>query len=169
MGVLGFTFCLFVCFSGNRDSSVLKAPDCYRKVTSSNPDRRGRRIFLSRVNFAFWLLFGVRATPVLPQGHVKDLCHSAKSAGSRLHLNTHTPLTKQSRSGLTMPLPGIVWEPIRKRAHTYPVREHLVTVVSARWATVDWSWHKECQLVCSSKSPLQKKKKKIAVGGGGGG
>ena len=28
-------------------------------------------------------------------------------------------------------------------AHTQLVREHLATVVSARWATVNWSWHKE--------------------------
>ena len=34
------------------------------------------------------------------QWHVKDPSHSAKSAGGRLHLNTHTPLTQQS--GLTM-------------------------------------------------------------------
>ena len=31
-------------------------------------------------------------------------CHSAKSAGGRLLLKTHTPLTHQSQSGLTMPL-----------------------------------------------------------------
>ena len=36
------------------------------------------------------LLSGVRSTPVLPQWHVKDPGHSAKSAGGRLHLNTHT-------------------------------------------------------------------------------
>ena len=42
--------------------------------------------------------------PVLLQWHVKDLGHSAKSAGGMLHLNTHTPLTQRSRSGLTMPL-----------------------------------------------------------------
>ena len=30
--------------------------------------------------------------------------HSAKSAGGRLHLITHTPLTQRCRSGLTMPL-----------------------------------------------------------------
>ena len=35
--------------------------------------------------------FGVRSTPVLPQLHVKDPGHSAKSAGGRLQLNTHTP------------------------------------------------------------------------------
>ena len=51
-------------------------------------------------------VFGVRSTPVLPQWHVKKkkTGHSAKSAGGRLHLNTHTPLTQRSRSGLTMPL-----------------------------------------------------------------
>ena len=42
--------------------------------------------------------------PVLPQWHIKDPGHSAKSASGRLHLNTHTPLTQRSRSGLTMPL-----------------------------------------------------------------
>ena len=31
-------------------------------------------------------------------------CHSTKSSGGRLHLSMHTPLTQQSRSGLTMPL-----------------------------------------------------------------
>ena len=41
---------------------------------------------------------------MLPQWHVKDPGHSAKSAGGRLHLNTHTPLTHGSRSGPTMPL-----------------------------------------------------------------
>ena len=42
--------------------------------------------------------------PVLPQWLVKDPGHSAKSAGGRLHLNTHTPLTHRSRSGLIMSL-----------------------------------------------------------------
>ena len=41
---------------------------------------------------------------MLPQWHVKDLDYSAKSAGGRLHLKTHTPLTQRNRSGLTMPL-----------------------------------------------------------------
>ena len=30
-----------------------------------------------------------RSTPVLPQQHVKDPGHSARSAGGRLQLNTH--------------------------------------------------------------------------------
>ena len=42
--------------------------------------------------------------PVTPQWHVKDPSHSAENAGGRLQLNTQTPLTQRSRSGLTMPL-----------------------------------------------------------------
>ena len=75
-----------------------------RKVASSNPGRSGGRSFFSRVNFVCWLLFGVRSTPVLPQWHVKEPGHSAKSAGGRLHLNTYTFMTQRSRSGMPMPL-----------------------------------------------------------------
>ena len=81
-------------------------------------------------------------TPVLPQWHVKDPGHSVKSAGGRLHLNTHALLIQRSRSGLTMPLSRHSVG-IRKRAHTQLVRERWATVESARWATVDWSWPKE--------------------------
>ena len=47
-------------------------------------------------------LYDVQSTPVLPQWHIKDPSHSAKSAGGRLHLHINTPLTHQSQSGLTM-------------------------------------------------------------------
>ena len=36
-------------------------------------------------------LFGVRSIPVLPQWHVQDTGHSAKSAGGRLHAYTLDP------------------------------------------------------------------------------
>ena len=35
--------------------------------------------------------FGICSSPVLPQLHVKDPGHSAKSAGGRLQLNMHAP------------------------------------------------------------------------------
>ena len=89
---------------GSRDSLLVERRTRDRKVASSNPGRSGGRIFFSRVNFVCCLLFGVRSTPVLPQWHVKDTGRSAKSAGGRLHLNTRTPLTRRSRSGLTMPV-----------------------------------------------------------------
>ena len=38
--------------------------------------------------------FGIRSTPVLPQQHVKDPGHSAKSAGGWLQLNTRTPYVR---------------------------------------------------------------------------
>ena len=88
----------------SRDGGLEEPRTHDRKVASSNPGRSGGRIFFSRVNFVCCLLFGVRSTPVLPQWHVKDTGRSAKSAGGRLHLNTRTPLTRRSRSGLTMPL-----------------------------------------------------------------
>ena len=36
--------------------------------------------------------FSICSTPVLPQKHVKDPGHSAKSAGRRLHLNNMNPM-----------------------------------------------------------------------------
>ena len=44
-----------------------------------------------RLTFCADSYFGIRSTPLLPQSHVKDPGHSAKSAGGRLQLNTHTP------------------------------------------------------------------------------
>ena len=67
-------------------------------------DRNSGWIFFYRVNFLCWLLFGVCPISMLSQWHVKDPSHSAKSTDGRLHQNMHTPLTQQSRSGLTMPL-----------------------------------------------------------------
>ena len=70
-------------------------------------------------------------TSLLPQWHVKDPGHSAKSAGGRLHLHMHTPLTQGSSSGLTMLLS-------RHSVGTYPEASSnatcqgtLATVVSA--------------------------------------
>ena len=100
---------------GSQDSLLLEHRTPGRKVASSNPGRSGRRIFLSTVNFVCWLFFGARSTSVFPQWHVtppppkkkkqqQKNGHSVRSAGGMLHLNTPTPLTKRSRSGLTMPL-----------------------------------------------------------------
>ena len=57
-------------------------------------------MFFSGVNFELC----ADSYSVLPQWHVKDPGHSAKSAGSKLHLNTQTLLTQRSQSGLTMTL-----------------------------------------------------------------
>ena len=114
-----------------------------RMVPSSNAGEMAGK-FSSPVNCLSWLLYGVRSTPVLPQWHVKYPGHSAKSAGGRLHLNMQTPLTQRSRSGLTIPLFRHSEGTYQEWAHTQLVRVYSATVVSARWATVNGSWPKEC-------------------------
>ena len=49
--------------------------------------------------------FGIRSTPVLPQQHVKNPGHSAKSAGGRLQLNMHTPYVLNRASALVTTCP----------------------------------------------------------------
>ena len=95
--------------------------------------------------FVCWLLFGVRSTPVLPKWHVKDPGHSAKSAGGRLHLNTHTPSTQPSQSGLTVLWRNNVeaYHRGNRPAHMQFIREHPATVISASWAIVVWFWHQK--------------------------
>ena len=62
------------------------------KVAGSNPCWNGGRIFFSRVDFLCWLLFRYPFHPrVTTVAHKKNPGHSAKSAGGRLQLNTHTP------------------------------------------------------------------------------
>ena len=44
----------------------------------------------------------VSVPQLLLQWSIRDPSHSAKSAGGGLHLNTHTPMTQCSQSGLTL-------------------------------------------------------------------
>ena len=97
-----FSYCVEV--RGSWDTWRLECWTHDSKVASLNPCRSGQRIFFSRVNIVYWHLFGVCSIPTLLQWHIKDPSHSAKSAGGRIQLNMHTPLTQQSMSGLTMPL-----------------------------------------------------------------
>ena len=81
-----------------------RASDCDRKVASSSPCREH---FLLQSFFHTTLTvcaesYSASVLPVLPQWHVKDPGHSAKTRGGRLHLNTHTPVTQANLSRLTM-------------------------------------------------------------------
>ena len=81
---------------GSRDSLLVEQRTRDGKVASSNPGWSGGRIFFFRVNFVCWLLIGVHSTPLLLQWQVKGPGYSAKSAGGRLHLNTHKPASRHS-------------------------------------------------------------------------
>ena len=65
-----------------------------RKVASLNPSRRSGIIIFSKVNFVCWVLFWCLFHPCVTAMARKKPRHSAKSAGDRLHLNTHTLLTQ---------------------------------------------------------------------------
>ena len=47
----GFSTCGCQKKSGERDISVVSAPDCDRKVAGSSPGRSGGRVFFSSVKF----------------------------------------------------------------------------------------------------------------------
>ena len=57
------TFVQTLYFSRSRDSLLVKCWTRDWKVASSNPGWSGGKIFLSRDNCRYWLLFGVRSTP----------------------------------------------------------------------------------------------------------
>jgi len=78
---------------GSRDISVVMAPDSWWKGQVKIPAGAAAGEFSSPGStFCADSYFGIHYTPVLLQQHVKDPGHSAKSAGGRLQLNTHTPL-----------------------------------------------------------------------------
>ena len=55
------------------------------------PARAAGELLSPRSTFCADSYFGILSTPMLAQQHVKNPGHSAKSAGGRLQLNTHTP------------------------------------------------------------------------------
>ena len=87
--------------------------------------------FFSAELFSVPTLIRCPFQPVLPQLHVKEPGHLAKSAGGVLNLSMHEALNQGSGSGLTL-LSIIAWEFIRGQAHTEHVRKHSTRVVSAR-------------------------------------
>ena len=105
-----------------------------RKVASSNPGRSGGRIFFSRVNCVCRLFIPCPLHPRDTAAARKRLRSFCQNAGGRLHLNTHSPLTQRSRSGLTMPLSRHNVGNLSQNELTSNsiVIEHSVTVVSAR-------------------------------------
>ena len=145
----------------NRYSLLAESRTCDRKVASSCPGRSAGE-FSSQVLISVLTLIRCPFHPCLPQWHVKDPGHSAKSAGSRLHLNTHTTLTQRSGSGVTLPS--------RQNVGIYQGNEitgnsfgHIRPVLSARWATVDWFWPQKwnwCARADLYSPPHPQKKKK---------
>ena len=86
----------------SQDSFLVKAPDSWSKGCKFKSRQGQQGNFLLQSQLCMLTLIQCPFHPTLLQWHVKEHSHSAKSAGGRLHLNTHTPLTHRSQSGLTM-------------------------------------------------------------------
>ena len=87
---------------GSRDSLLVRAPDSWWKDCEFKSRQERRKNFLLQSQLCVLTLIRCPFHPRVTAVARKHPGHSAKSAGGRLHLNTHAPLTQRSRSGLTM-------------------------------------------------------------------
>ena len=127
-----YTECISTALLKSQDSLLVERRNRDRKVVSSNPGRSGGRIFFSRVSCVCWLLFGVHSNPLVTAvacKRPKPFCQ--KCRWQVIHKKSIHPWPNEVGEGRQCRCPGLLWEPIRKRAHTQLLREHSVTVVSA--------------------------------------
>ena len=145
---------------------LVRAPDSSSKGCQFESRQKRRQNFLLHSQLCVLTLIPCpfRSTPVLPQWHVKDPCHSAKSAGGRLHLNTYTPLTQRSQSGLTMlsrRSVGTYWENEfvhNSSGNTRPQSSQLAEPMWTDPGLEKWNWCTRADL------HLNKKTKKAQAG-----
>ena len=153
--------CLFSTSAVKEDSLLVECQSHDQKIASSNPGRSCGIIFFSRVNFVCWLIrcpFHPGVTTVACK-RPQPFCQKCRWQTTPKHART---LPSKVGVGLLCHCPGTVWEPVRRWACTQLVKEHLATVISACWATVDWSWPKEWNWCV--QADLHFKKKKVLVG-----
>ena len=85
----------------NWDSLLVRAPDSWSKGCEFESWQEWFENFLFQSWLCVLTLIRCLFHPCVTMVVCKRPGHSAKSAGGRLHLSTHTPLTQQSWSGLT--------------------------------------------------------------------
>ena len=142
-----------------QDSSVGRAPDSWSKGCEFESRQERRNNFLLQGYFLCWLLFGVHSASVLPRWYVRDTDHSAKSAGGRLHLNTHTFWTQWNRSELTM----LSSHSMGTYQGNELTRNSSGTLGYSCLSSLSHCWlilAQKSDLMCPSRSPLKKEKKK---------
>ena len=124
---------------GSRDSLLVRAPDSWSKGCEFESRQEQRENFLLQgqlcVLTVIWCPFHPRVTAVARK-RSRSFCQKCRWQVIPKHAYTLDPSKSEWADYAAV---QAEWESIRKRAHTQLVREHSVTVVSARWATVDWS------------------------------
>ena len=137
----------------SRDSSLVRAPDSLSKGCEFESRQERRESFLLQSQLCVLTL--IRCPVYLRVTAVARKRHWSFRQKCRWQVTSKDEHTRD---------PDVVREPIRKRAHTQLVREHSAIVVSARRATVDWSWHKEWNWCARANLHFKKKKKKCRRG-----
>ena len=136
---------LLVCHStGSWDSLLAKVPDSSSKGCEFEPWQKQQENFFSRVNFVCWLLFGLFHPHVTAVARKRPTSFCQKCRWQVTPKTPTHPSLSEVGAGWLCSCPGIVWEPIGKQAHMQLIREHSVTVNSARWASMDSSWPQAC-------------------------
>ena len=95
------------------DGSLVRAPDSWSKGCEFESRQELRENFLLQSQLCVLTLIRCPFHPFVTAVARKRPRSFCQSAGGRLHLNTHTPLTQRSRSGLIMSLS-------RNSVGTYP-------------------------------------------------
>ena len=121
---VGFTRPVKHTGSSHDNSPLTKCSPVYTQLFPINRTEHTTQIYVKRIQeqslmsrvclCSYWAILLEYALinpfhPVLPQWHLKDPGHSAKRTDGRLHLNTCTPFTQRSRSGLVVLSRYSVW------------------------------------------------------------
>ena len=119
---------------GSRDSLLVRAPDSWSKGCEFESRRQRRENFLLQSQLCVLTLircpYHPRVTAVARK-RSRWFCQKYRWQDTHKHAYTLDP-SKKVGVGWLHRCPGRVWESIRKRSLTQLVREHSVTVVSAR-------------------------------------
>ena len=152
--------------SRSRNSLLVRSPDSWSKDCKFKSRQEWWDNFLLQSQLCVLTLircpFHPRVTAVAGK-RLQSFCQKCRWQVTPKHIH---PWPNEVAVGWLCCCPGIVWEPIRKLAHWQLIREHLVTVVSARAATVDWSWPKELNKCVQANLHCKKKKKEKKVQAG---
>ena len=124
-----------------QDSLLVRAPDLWSNGCKFESQQERQENYLLQSQFCVLSFIWCPFSPHITTAACKRPRSFCKKC--RLHLKTPTPVTHPSWNGLTMPLStNSVW--IFQETSSHETRQGtLGPVLSACWATADWSWPKE--------------------------
>ena len=123
---------------GSWDSLLVRAPDSWSKGCEFESWQKQRENFLLQSQLCVLTLIRCPFQPCITAVARKrpwSFCQKCRWQVTPKHAYNLDPAKSEWADYASVK--SIVWEPIRKQAHTQLVREHSATAISACWATVD--------------------------------